>query len=380
MDILNYTKEHVKYRLRIQEFVKQEILPEVDKWEENRIMPKSMWKRLGQEGFLCNTILPEYGGPGRDFLYDVIVAEELVKSNHNGAGPSTHSDIVVPYINSFGCEKVKKKYLPGCVSGDIVTAIAMTEPDAGSDAASIKATAEEKGDEVIINGSKIFITNGINCDLAVVSARDPLADNPYEAISLYLVEIGSPGFEKGKKLDKLGMHSQDTSELFFSNCRIPLENRLGEKGKGFYMLMQKLQQERLITSLWAVVSAEYVLSQTLEHFQTNAGKGKMVANSQANQFTLVDVATDVKLGRLFLDKLIADHMEAKDIVVETSMAKFWTTEMVRRISDKCLDLYGDMAIMDSVSAVRYWKDARAMSIFAGTNEIMRKIVAKFMKI
>lgn len=380
MEILNLTKEHKAFRERVQEFMQREIISNVEQWEKDRIMPRAAWKRMGEEGLLCTTISPEYGGPGHDFMHAYIVADELVKTNHFGMGPSTHSDIVVPYINTFAPEELKKKYLPGCVSGDIITAIVISEPGAGSDVASVAATVEEDGDELVLNGSKTFITNGINCDLSVVAFRDPAVENPYHALSLCLVETGTPGFEKGKKLDKMGMYSQDTSELFFTNCRIPKINRIGGKGKGFYMLMQKLQQERLIVTIFAVGVAEYLLKLTTDYYIENSGPGKPVPKSQSNQFSLVEMATDVKLGKTFLQKLIAEHMEGSNVVTETSMAKFWTTEMVNRVATSCLDIYGEAATLESCPVVRYWRDMRIMTIFAGTNEIMRQIIAKNMNL
>ena len=380
MEILNYTKEHEHFRQRLRNFIKKEVIPNIEEWEVQRIMPKSTWKRIGEEGFLCVTFPPEYGGQGKDFLYSVIVTEEFVKTNHNGLGPTTHSDIVTEYIKDFATREAKKKYMPGCVSGDIITAIAITEPGAGSDAARIEATAVEQGDEIIINGTKTFITNGINCDLMVVSAVDPEIENPYEALSLFLVDSDSPGFERGKKLDKMGLYSQDTAELFFTNCRIPKENRLGKKGEGFHMLMQKLQQERLMVNIFSVATAEYILEQTLEFYSKNSGSGKSIPKSQANQFSLVEMATEIKIGRTFIDKLIADHMEGKNIVVETSMGKYWNTDMVNRIATRCLDIYGELATTEQCPIARHWRDVRVYSIFAGTNEIMKSIVVKLMNL
>lgn len=375
MEILNYSVKHEKFRKRIQSFIAEEIIPQVDEWEINRIMPRSMWRRMGDKGFLCPGISSEYGGKDQDFLYDIIITEELSKADSIcvGVGPSTHNSIIVPYINTFASEELKEKFLPRCVSGEIITAIAISEPNAGSDVAAIETTAVNDGDSVIIEGSKIFITNGINCDLVLLAARNPAVENPYKALSLYLVETGTPGFEKGKKLNKMGMHTQDTAELFFSKCRIPKSNMVGEEGKGFYMLMEKLQQERLITSVWAMSAAEYVLDKTLLYYQENSEK---IQKSQAKQFALVEMATDVKIGRTFLDKLIQDHIERKKIVVEISMSKYWTSEMARRVANYSLDLFEENAFLEKCPVVRYWQDLRGMSIFAGTNEIMRKIIAK----
>ena len=265
MNIIPYTAEHGIFRDSLRKFLDKEIVPHVEEWEEACIVPRSVWKKMGEQGFLCTDIPEEYGGVGGDFLYSVIVCEELVKCNFSGLAASLHSDICVPYISSFASEEQKRKYLPGCVSGDIITAVAMTEPNAGSDLAKMKTTAVEDGDHIILNGQKTFISNGINCDLVIVAARDPDVKQEHQAVDLYLVEAGTPGFEKGKQIKKIGWHSQDTAELYFTDCRIPKGNRLGEKGSGFIKLMMKLQQERLVCSIGAVIAAEFILELTIRY-------------------------------------------------------------------------------------------------------------------
>jgi alkylation response protein AidB-like acyl-CoA dehydrogenase len=378
MEIISYTEEHQQFRKRLQRFIQREVIPYVDQWEEDKIVPKSVWQKMGRAGFLCTDVLPAYGGRGGDFLFSVVVAEELTKTWHTGLAAFLHSDIVVPYINSYGANETKKKYLPGCVCGDIVTAVAMTEPDAGSDLAAMKTSAVEEGDEVVIDGSKTFISNGINADLVVVAARDPKVENSYDAISLYLVESITPGFTRGRKLEKMGMWSQDTAELFFTKCRIPAANRLGAKGQGFLMLVEKLQQERLMCAIGAVAAAERVLGWITEYCKHTLVNGKPRSKSQATQFALVEMATDVKLGRVFVDKLIMDHLEKHNIIVETSMAKYWTTEMLNRVVSRAVDLCGDLATLEKCPLARAFRDAKIMTIFAGTNEIMKNIAAKFM--
>ena len=378
MEILNYTEEHNRFRERLKVFLAEEVTPFADQWETDKIVPKSVWQKMGQGGFLCTDIAPEYGGMGGDFLYSLIVAEEMAGTRQTGLATPLHSDIVVPYINSFGSQELKKKYLPGCVSGKIVTAVAMTESGAGSDLAGMNTAAVEEGEEVVIDGSKTFISNGLNADLVVVAARDPEVENPYEALSLYVVESGTPGFTRGRRLEKMGMWSQDTAELFFSKCRIPKENRIGEKGMGFMMLMDKLQQERLICAIMGVTGAERILEWVIGYCKQTSVSGKPLSKSQAVQFELVEMTTDVKLGRTFVEKLITDHMEKKEIVAETSMAKYWTTEMLNRVANRALDLCGDFAMSEKCPIVRAWRDAKIMTIFAGTNEIMKNIAAKFM--
>lgn len=378
MDILQYTDAHQAFRDRLRKFLAKDVTPNVDQWEKDRIEPKSIWEKMGQNGFLCPDVGPEYGGMDGDFLYSVIIIEELSYTFHYGLAVVIHSDIVVPYITAFASEELKQKYIPGCVSGDTITAIAMTEPDAGSDLAGMNTVAEEQGNEVVINGSKTFISNGINADLVIVAARDPSMENPYQAISLYLVESDTPGFTRGRHLDKMGWWSQDTAELFFSNCRIPVTNRIGDKGTGFLMLMEKLQQERLMCAIGALVAAERIAEWVTRYCKETIVNGKPLSKPQATQFALVEMATDVKLGRAFIEKLIVEHMEKKNIIVETSMAKFWTTEMAKRVADRSIDLCGDFGTLEKCPLARAWRDIRVMSIFAGTNEIMRGIAAKFM--
>ncbi len=378
MNIIPYTAEHVIFRDSLRKFLDKEIVPHVEAWEEAGIVPRSAWKQMGEQGFLCTDIPEEYGGAGGDFLYSVIVCEELVKSNFSGLAASLHSDICVPYISAFASEEQKRKYLPGCVSGDIITAVAMTEPNAGSDLAKMKTTAVEDGDDIILNGQKTFISNGINSDLVIVAARDPDVKQEHQAVDLYLVEAGTPGFEKGKQLKKIGWHSQDTAELYFTDCRIPKGNRLGEKGSGFIKLMMKLQQERLVCSIGAVIAAEFILELTIRYCKERNAFGRPISKFQHVQFELVEMATETKLGRTFLDKLIMDHIEGKNVVVEVAMAKYWTTDMAFRVADRCLQLFGGYGYCEEYPIARAWRDIRVTRIFAGTNEIMKTIAAKFM--
>ena len=381
MNILNYSDEHHAFRGRLREFIATHVVPRAGAWEKDHIIPRDMWRKMGKEGFLCTGVAREYGGLGGDFIYSSIVCEEMAASMQTGLAPTLHSDVVVPYISEYGSEEQKKKYLPGCVSGDIVTAIAMTEPDAGSDLTSMRTTAVEEGDHVILSGSKTFISNGIHCDLAVVAARNPDIEDPYMGMSLYLLEAGTPGFEKGRKLDKMGWNSQDTAELFFNNCRIPKANRLGEKGMGFLMLMGKLQQERLCCAMGAVYGAENCVNGLIDYCRkTTDASDKPLSKYQAIQFALVEMATEVKIGRTFLEKLIADHMEGLDVKIETSMAKYWTTDMANRVIGKSLEIMGEFGTYEANPLVRGFRDMRVTSIFAGTNEIMKYIVAKFMRL
>lgn len=378
MEILQYTDEHRMFRDALRRFLAKEVTPHVDQWEEAGIVPREAWKKMGEQGFLAMSVPEQYGGLGADFLYSVIVIEELIRTNHSGLAASLHTDIIVPYIVSFATEQQKHKYLPGCISGDIITAIAMTEPNTGSDLAAIKTTAVESGDDVIINGQKTFISNGINCDLLVLAARDPGEANPHAAVDLYLVEAATPGFEKGKQIKKVGWHSQDTAELYFTDCRIPKANRLGEKGSGFLKLMLKLQQERLVCAIGAVAAAEYMLEMTIKYCKERTAFGRPLTKFQNTQFEIVEMATETRLGRTFIDKLIADHIEGKEIVVDVSMAKYWTTDMASRVADRCMQLFGGYGYCEEYPIARAWRDIRVTRIFAGTNEIMKMIAARFM--
>jgi acyl-CoA dehydrogenase len=378
MEILQYTEEHRIFRDALRRFLAKEITPHIEEWEEAGIVPREAWKKMGDQGFLAMSVPEEYGGLGADFLYSVIVTEELIRTNHSGLAAPLHSDIIVPYIVAFASEEQKRKYLPGCVSGDIITAIAMTEPNTGSDLAAIKTTAVETGNEFVLNGQKTFISNGINCDLLVLAARDPSTENPHAAVDLFLVEAATPGFEKGKQIKKVGWHSQDTAELYFTDCRIPKENRLGEKGTGFLKLMLKLQQERLVCAIGAVAAAEYMLEITIQYCKERTAFGRPLTKFQNTQFEIVEMATEVRLGRTFVDKLIADHMEEKQIVVDVSMAKYWTTEMASRVADRCMQLFGGYGYCEEYPIARAWRDIRVTRIFAGTNEIMKTIAARFM--
>lgn len=379
MDILRYTEAHQAFRREVREFLAKEVTPHVNQWEKDHITPKDAWRRMGKNGFLCTWAGKEYGGRGGDFLYSVIVTEEMARTNHTGLAAMLHSDIIVPYIYAYGTDAQKQKYIPGCVSGDTITAVAMTEPGAGSDLAGMQATAEMNGDHIILNGVKTFISNGINAGLVIVAAKDPSESNPYQALSLYLVEDGTPGFKRGRHLDKMGFHSQDTAELFFSDCRIPKENILGQPGMGFLMLMEKLQQERLMCAIGAQAATELMLEWTVDYCKkTRDAAGKPLSKSQAAQFALVEMTTETKVARAFLDKLIVSHAAGENVVVETSMAKYWITELANRTAIRCLDLFGDYGLTEACPIARAMRDVRVMSIFAGTNEIMKGIAAKFM--
>ena len=378
MKLLKFTDEHQAFRERLKIFLENQVMPKIDECEAAHITPKSMWQAMGKQGFLCPGVPKTYGGQGLDFLYSVIVWEELARINFTGLAAPLHSDIVVPYIQSFGSEEQKQKYLPGCVTGDIITAVAMTESGAGSDVASMETTVEKDGKDIIINGSKTFISNGVNCDIVVLAARDPHIKDRHQAISLYIVENGTPGFTKGEPFEKMGWSGQDTAELFFSDCRIPESNRLGKAGEGFLMLMQKLQQERLVCAAGALFEAENILEPTIAHCKANHIGGKPLSKFQSTQFSLVEMASEIRILRTFVETLVVDHMAGEQIIKETSMAKYWVTDMSKRVASQCLDIMGSDGVLETCPLVRRFRDTRVTSIFAGTNEIMKSIIAKVM--
>jgi alkylation response protein AidB-like acyl-CoA dehydrogenase len=375
--MLPFKNEHNHFRTRLRQFLKDNLIPHIHQWESDRIIPRQIWRKMGAEGFLGTCVEKKFGGIGGDFLYSLIVAEETARANILDLAVYLHNDMVIPYIDTFGNAWQKEKFLPGCVSGDRIAAIAMTEPDAGSDLAAMTTTAIDDGDEVIIDGAKTFISNGVNSDLIVLAAKNPEIENQHKAISLYLVEADTPGFKKGRQISKMGMHSQDTAELFFSNCRIPKRNQLGEKGRGFFMLMQKLQQERLIIAIMSIAAAEYVLNWALRYyFQGSNSISGVRLKSQAIEFAFAEMAADIRIGKTFVYNIVKDHMKAKERVTDTSIAKFWATDMVKRISGRVLGLLGDDGIDDNHPIVKMWRDVQVYSIFAGTNEIMKTIVSK----
>ena len=376
MDIIPYQEEHRIFRESFRKFLEKEIVPHIDQWEEEGIIPRWAWKKLGSNGFLCTAVPVEYGGQDADFLYSAILIEEMARANFYGLSARLHSDVAVPYLLQLANEEQKKKYLPGCISGDIIMAIAMTEPQAGSDLAGIKTTATEDGDFFVLHGQKTFISNGINCDLVIVAAKNAGEANPHAAVDLFLVEAGTPGFEKGKVLKKIGWRSQDTAELFFQNCRIPAENRLGTKGTGFKNLMKNLQQERLICTIGAITAAEFMLAETIKYCKQREVFGKPLTKFQNTQFAQAEMAAEIKIGRTFVDKLIVEHWQKNSVVIDVSMAKFWITEMAWRVADRCLQLFGGYGYCEEYPIARAWRDIRITRILAGSNEIMKQIIAK----
>jgi acyl-CoA dehydrogenase len=374
-----FKEEHDIFRAAFKKFLAKEVVPNLEQWEKDGMVPRDAWIKMGQNGFLCPWMEEKYGGIGAGYEYSVIIMEELGYAGASGLVAGLHSDIIVPYLHSFGSEEQKMKWLPGCASGEIITAIAMTEPNTGSDLSAIRTTAVRDGDHYVINGQKTFISLGLLSRLVIVVAKTNLkADPPFKGISLICVEDGTPGFIRGRKLEKMGLHSQDTAELVFEDCRVPLSNLLGKEGQGFYYLMQKLQGERLAASIMAQAMAEAMLDMTVKYCKERTAFGQPIGAFQHNTFKLVEMATEIELGRTFVDALIADFIAGKDIVKRVSMAKAWVCEMANRIAYQCVQLHGGYGYMEEYPICRFARDIRVYPIFAGTTEIMKVIVGRMM--
>lgn len=371
------TDEHVIFRKSLQNFLQKEAAPSYDSWEKERLIPKSFWRKLAEMGYLCPQVEEEYGGLGLDFSFGVIISEELERIGSSLVGVGLHNDIVVPYIESFGTQEQKQRWLPGCITSDYITGIAMTEPGAGSDLANIQTTAIRDGDDYVLNGQKTFITNGVNGNLFLVVVKtNPTAEPRYQGISLVIVEEGTSGFNRGRKLEKVGLHAQDTAELYFEDCRIPISNLIGEEGKGFSYLMEKLQQERLVVAISAQIASEDMLEMTMEYIKSRKAFGRPISSFQNTQFKIAEMATKIELGKSFLESLIEEHIAGKEVVTKVSMAKYWLTETAREISIECMQLHGGYGYMEEYKIARRYRDIPVASIYAGTNEIMKVIISK----
>ncbi|MCZ6570387.1 MAG: acyl-CoA dehydrogenase family protein, partial [Deltaproteobacteria bacterium] len=341
-----FSEEHDLLREQFRRFAQKEIEPKVAEWNANRTSDRESWRRMGEEGFLGACAPEEYGGAGGDFLYDAVIMEELAWFRAHALMMSLHSSICMPYIIHYGNQQQKQKYLPGTITGEIPLGIAMTEPGTGSDLANIQTSALRDGDHYVLNGSKTFISNGQIGDLFIVVAKtDPQAVPPHNGISLLLVEADTPGFVRGRKLEKLGLPGQDTSELFFQDCRVPAENLLGEEGQGFKLLMQQLQQERLCIAVSSMASCRRALHDTLEYVKQRHAFGRPIAAFQNTQFKLAELASEVEIGQAFVDKLLVAHVRGDEIVSEVSMGKWWTTDLQKRLTGECLQLHGGYGYM-----------------------------------
>lgn len=377
MKHLYLQEEHEIFRKSLRKFLEKEAYPFYEEWEKEHIIPREFWEKMGAQGFLCPDVPEEYGGTGVDWTFSVIINEELERVGSGLVGIGLHSDIVIPYITAYGTKEQKEHWLPKCVTGETITAIAMTEPGTGSDLANITTTANLEGDHYVLNGQKTFITNGIHADLIIVACKtDPKATPKHKGVSLLVVERDALGFSRGRKLNKVGLHCQDTAELIFEDCRVPKENLLGEEGKGFQYLMEKLQQERLVVAINAQAASEKMLEITLDYIKSRVAFGKPISKFQNTQFKIAEMATNIEMGRAFLDQLIADHLNGENVVTKVSMAKWKLTENARKIATECMQLHGGYGYMEEYEIARRYRDIPVASIYAGTNEIMKTIIAK----
>ena len=371
-----FTDEHDAFRDLVRSFIAKEIAPYHEQWERDGMVSRDVWLAAGQAGLLGIEIDEQYGGGGyQDYRYYLILGEELTRAGAHGPGFAVHNDIIGPYLQRLATPEQCARWLPGYCSGEIITAIAMSEPGAGSDLQGIRTTAVRDGGHYVLNGQKTFISNGQMCDLVIVVARtDPEAG--YRGISLLMVERDMPGFERGRNLDKVGMHAQDTSELFFSDVRVPAANLLGEDGGGFIALMQNLPRERVSIGTAALAGAEKVFEETLEYCKQRQAFGRPIGKFQHNRFLLAEMATELTIGRTFADRCVTEHNAGRLSTEEASMLKWWATEMSNRIIDRCVQLHGGYGYMREYPVARAYADSRAQTIFGGTTEIMKEIIGR----
>jgi long-chain-acyl-CoA dehydrogenase len=375
-----FDADHDAFRETARAFCEKEITPHHDSWEEAGIVPREVWTAAGGAGLLGFMMPEEYGGGGvRDFRFNAVVIEEVTKARASGPGFSIHADLVSAYLLDYATEEQKARWLPKFCSGELITAIAMTEPGAGSDLQGITTTAKRDGDDYILNGQKTFISNGILADLVLVVAKtDP--DAGYQGISLLVVERGMPGFDRGRNLEKIGLKAQDTAELFFDNVRVPATNLLGEEGKGFIYLMEKLPQERLTIAVVAAAACESILETTLAYVKDRKAFGRPIGSFQNSRFVLAELATETQIARVFVDRCIEELNAGTLTVSDAAMAKWWTTELQKKVVDKCLQLHGGYGFMTEYPIAKAYLDTRIQTIYGGTTEIMKEIIGRTMGI
>ena len=370
-----FTEEQNFFRETVSKFIKKEILPYHKKWEGNGVVSKELWIKAGHAGLLCPNVPENYGGIGGDFRFNIIIAEELAKAGATGPGFAVHSDIVAPYIINYCSEKQKKYYLPKMISGEIITAIAMTEPGTGSDLQNIKTKATISTDTVTLNGSKTFITNGQNANLVLVVAKTDTSQKA-KGISIILCEENNKGFKRGKNLEKIGMKAQDTSELYFEEVILPKENILGNAGQGFSQLMDELPQERLSIAVTAISAAEAALNWTIAYVKERTAFDKKIIEFQNTKFTLAKLKADITVGRAFIDRCIKEHINNNFSAEDGAIAKLWCTDLQFKVMDECLQLHGGYGYMKEYPIARAFLDSRVQRIYGGTNEIMKEIISR----
>jgi alkylation response protein AidB-like acyl-CoA dehydrogenase len=374
-----YEAEHQAFRESVRAFLERHVVPRHEEWEKAGIVDRAVWIEAGKQGMLGMAVPEEYGGGGiKDFRFNAVVDEEIMRVGASGLGFGLHNDIVAPYLLDLGTEEQKQRWLPRFCSGELITAIAMSEPAAGSDLQNVRTYARRDGEDWVLSGSKTFITNGINADLVIVVAKtDPAAEGA-RGISLLVVERGMAGFERGRNLDKIGLKAQDTAELFFDEVRVPATNLLGGEHRGFIHLMERLPQERLGIAVAAVAACERMLDLTVEYAKSRTAFGRPIGSFQNTRFVLAEFATQVTVARTFLDECIRQHNDGELTVADAAMAKWWTTDLQNKIADGCLQLHGGYGYMSEYPISKAFLDGRVQSIYGGTNEIMKEIIGRTM--
>jgi alkylation response protein AidB-like acyl-CoA dehydrogenase len=375
-----FDEEHEMFRKAFRTFLEREMVPHRDEWTEAEIVDRSVFATAGASGFLAMAVPEEYGGAGvSDFRYSEIIVEELCQADllPQGLGMTLHNDVCLPYFLEYCNEEQKQRWLPGIASGELITAVAMTEPGIGSDLASMTTTAVRDGDTYVVNGSKTFITNGIHADLVIVAAKTDPTER-HRGMSLIVVERGMEGFERGRNLDKVGMHAQDTAELFFTDVRVPVANRIGEEGEGFLLLVKNLPQERLSIGMTGVAHARAMLDWTVEYAKERTAFGQPIGAFQNSRFKLAEMETEITIAETFVDRCVLALNEGTLTAEEAAMAKWWCTELQKRVADACVQLHGGYGYMNEYPIARAWTDARVTSIYGGTTEIMKEIIGRSM--
>jgi alkylation response protein AidB-like acyl-CoA dehydrogenase len=370
-----FSSEHDIYRDSVRRFIEKEIVPYHHEWEKVGVVPRELWRKAGEAGLLCPNVPEEYGGVGAGFLYNVVIAEELGRAGATGPGFTVHSDMVATYIMRFGNEEQKKKWLPGMVSGEIIGALGLTEPGGGSDLKALRTNAVRDGDHYVINGQKTYISNGQLCDIIVLACKtDPSAGA--KGVSLIVVEADRPGFERGRRLEKLGLKAQDTSELFFKDVRVPVSNRLGQEGEGFKMAMHNLAHERLIISVNAVAICEAVLEWTVAYTKERKAFGKTIAEFQNTRFKMAEMTAQVQAARTFVDRCVELAIDNKLDSTDAAMCKLVCTELQCKVVDECLQFFGGYGYMLEYPIAHAYIDTRVRRIAGGSSEVMREIISR----